>query len=794
MSADASLVPAKDAEPDEPDVEDTPLLQLTKKVERLEAEAAEARLRTELLDQAVGVPKPGASAADRMRLLVMGQVSSKLARFGPTRGTIIASLVLLCNLIFIWVFVTSKTSQCEQRTTVMDPSPPVPDAFSNMFIGNTHVCSSSVDATLAFDARDTCESAGIFMGKNGVCDVDACAPGTDCTDCPDDAACEPCTSARMGTESAYGCADSCACEQDDFCCSRWDASCSLCEAGFDTTDPAQLLSTIREQVGSVVLTLRAGTCAPASTGNTCQAERFSDLKWLTREPSCDDARRMCGDSAQWADSGSDLSQYCIHDSGCTVGVSATDRAGVYEVGSAFGSEAREEVFTKTNDESVSFPLSPIRVGDNIYDPPIQTAPEILESCMGVIDSFCSNPNSDAPGGGIWPELNYGESCPYWFSQPDGNGGSFFHEHHLYTWVSDTAIGSQPESCTASTDVVGDCVIVVGSPVGAAGTCVASAGSSATCTYVPAVSTQYERMCDAVDAATTRAAICNECATQPKQVFRHCDEGGNYGNPAGSPGVCDAYPGDDGSYSTLSFVQNGGIPSLGGCNPGTDCKDCPADPACSEYHRLRHDSCHRFAEWVPSGAAIAGGITIIQATPLYRDGVCQVDAGECPAGTDCSDCPGDTVCPGVGEERPGTACHLQGMTCDQYVEPDSTVGGHCGLPESMTPCDPADCSTISAKSVMASVMYVVCPDVSTVLGAAMGYVFVVEMAAVAVTVTAAVLLTGGSLSSAWDQTRSILRSELATEAAEAATLREEEKQLGSPSPNEAGAEQDVAARP
>jgi len=93
-----------------------------------------------------------------------------------------------------------------------------------------------------------------------------------------------------------------------------------------------------------------------------------------------------------------------------------------------------------------------------------------------------------------------------------------------------------------------------------------------------------------------------------------------------------------------------------------------------------------------------------------------------------------------------------------------------------------------------VMYVVCPDVSTVLGAAMGYVFVVEMAAVAVTVTAAVLLTGGSLSSAWDQTRSILRSELATEAAEAATLREEEKQLGSPSPNEAGAEQDVAARP
>ena len=129
-----------------------------------------------------------------------------------------------------------------------------------------------------------------------------------------------------------------------------------------------------------------------------------------------------------------------------------------------------------------------------------------------------------------------------------------------------------------------------------------------------------------------------------------------------------------------------------------------------------------------------------------------------------------------------------MTCDQYVE-------LCDLPPSMTPwtqgkapwtpgnCDPADCRFVSAKSVMASVMYVDCPDTSTVLGAAMGYVFVVEMAAVAVTVTAAVLLTGGSLSSAWDQTRSILRSEMATEAAEAATLLDEEKRLGAPSPKQ-----------
>ena len=125
-----------------------------------------------------------------------------------------------------------------------------------------------------------------------------------------------------------------------------------------------------------------------------------------------------------------------------------------------------------------------------------------------------------------------------------------------------------------------------------------------------------------------------------------------------------------------------------------------------------------------------------------------------------------------------------MTCDQYVEPDSAVGEHCGLPESMVPCaDSADCSTASAKSAMASVMYVVCPDASTVLGAAMGYVFVVEMLAITVTVTGAVMLSGGSFGSAWDQTRSILRGEMATEAAEAATLLEEEKRLGSPSPKE-----------
>eukprot|EP01045_Picozoa_sp_COSAG04_P031855 COSAG04_NODE_6046_length_1422_cov_5.589569_2_plen_173_part_00 len=77
-----------------------------------------------------------------------------------------------------------------------------------------------------------------------------------------------------------------------------------------------------------------------------------------------------------------------------------------------------------------------------------------------------------------------------------------------------------DDCTHADCAVGaatypECCDVAGA-AGAAD-CAASAGSGATCTYVPAGGTQYERLCDA---ATTRAAICNECATQPKNVFRH----------------------------------------------------------------------------------------------------------------------------------------------------------------------------------------------------------------------------------------------------------------------------------
>ncbi len=61
-----TLVPANEEAEPEAD-EETPLLELKDQVARLEAEAAELRLRAELLDRAVGVPAPGASASQKAR-------------------------------------------------------------------------------------------------------------------------------------------------------------------------------------------------------------------------------------------------------------------------------------------------------------------------------------------------------------------------------------------------------------------------------------------------------------------------------------------------------------------------------------------------------------------------------------------------------------------------------------------------------------------------------------------------------------------------------------------------------
>ena len=211
---------------------------LAKTVARLEAEASEHRLRTELLNRAVGVPEPGAGAWAQFRLVVTGQVSAKLARFGPNNGCIIAALVLLCNALFLYVIVSGKVSQCDQRAAVMDPEPAVVDTYKNMFAAgtNTFICASSVDGIQEFTPGDTCMLfPEEWVAKNGVCDVDTgrCAPGTDCTDCPLDPLCEPGRDGRP-TETE----GTCACAQDDFCCSNWDVSCSLCELGFDTTAEA----------------------------------------------------------------------------------------------------------------------------------------------------------------------------------------------------------------------------------------------------------------------------------------------------------------------------------------------------------------------------------------------------------------------------------------------------------------------------------------------------------------------------------------------------------------------------
>ena len=59
---------------------------------------------------------------------------------------------------------------------------------------------------------------------------------------------------------------------------------------------------------------------------------------------------------------------------------------------------------------------------------------------------------------------------------------------------------------------------------------------------------------------------------------------------------------------------------------------------------------------------------------------------------------------------------------------------------------------------------------------MGYLFVVEFLATFAIVTVCVLLTGGSFRSAWDQTRTVLRADMATESAESAALVEEDQRL------------------
>ena len=225
--------------------------------------------------------------------------------------------------------------------------------------------------------------------------------------------------------------------------------------------------------------------------------------------------------------------------------------------------------------------------------------------------------------------------------------------------------------------------------------------------------------------------------------------------------------------------------------------------CAAFHRLQYDSCYQPRETCviednpgdcngegPGFADMYDGCTakpncvVTEPKPLYRDGVCQVNSGLCNAGTDCSDCPSDTACPGVGIER-FTPCRLLGIECDQYVKQqfgaDHELVQQCGLPEDLDTCAEVECPAGSVQSVIASVTYIDCPDVSIELGAAMGYLFIVEVSATAAIVILVVVASGGTFKSAWDQARSVIRTEMATEDAEAQALLEEHRTLGVPTP-------------
>ena len=80
-------------------------------------------------------------------------------------------------------------------------------------------------------------------------------------------------------------------------------------------------------------------------------------------------------------------------------------------------------------------------------------------------------------------------------------------------------------------------------------------------------------------------------------------------------------------------------------------------------------------------------------------------------------------------------------------------------------------------MVASVLYIDCPDVSVELGAAMGYLFVVQVSATAILVIVVVMASGGTMKSAWDQARSIIRTELATEDAQSQELLKEHQLFG-----------------
>lgn len=697
-------------------------------VARLQAVVTEQQLRAELLDRAVGLPEPGASACDRLRLGITGQVNSKLARFGPTRGCVIATLVLLCNAGFVFLFVGTKVNMCEQRLVVMDPEPAAKETYTNMFAGNgnSYVCSSTVDAVQAFTHCDTCvimqNGTEVWVGSDGVCQENldgalaagTCAQGTDCTDCFEQRGQSYLDGLSWRTRSMADpriVTDPTAMDEleivkratvyelivgsSEFRVDYTGATCNFA-FGKDSDLMASAYASYASDAEYLDDLTTAGVdgvcddmCAPGTDCTDCplDTECFSPapgLDWdAANDPENDgtyqsgqaQVDRMVGTMAK------PLKQYTLAPAFSFLANKATGESGERNV---FGYGRNSLAWCNPQISAVSDPY--------LFDllAQFELDREIVER---ELDSYDGDPPQWFPW---WVKLHCETETPTWVEFPNGRYGD---------------------------------------------------------------------------------RVVREWSSEYGTAWR---------NRHGYSQLCNPYQGDLRLDFETEFIYE-----------------------CQNYHQLRHDSCtsHHLYSFGPYGDtppfatdteddSLGNVSSTLQ--PLYRNGVCDVDSGRCAAGTDCSDCADDTACPGVGVERP-TQCRLAGVPCDKYVGQQydsmglwqSVLGQpafaeQCNFDESQDEfarqCDSTgdvpDCAIVSAKSVVASVLYLECPDMTTELGAAMGYLFAIETLATVFIVMACVLVSGGSCSSAWDHTRATIRADLGTEQAEARALADEEKRLSS----------------
>ena len=862
-----------------------------KRLALLEAEIREQRLRAELLDRAVGVPPPGASECDKLKLAVTGQVNSKLARFGLERGCAIAVLVLLCNVGFISVFVSNGSSKCEQRTALMDPNSPAPDAFTRMFkgtsTGGTLICSSTVNAVTSYSAGDTCTIAAdtgrTWMGKNGECNVDTglCAPGTDCTDCPDDTACEAAFAEDVDERiRAYmaivGYLDldqmlqqanrypGCGTEPGRDACGFWQTGTdgvgecnedlhepvpqepfSICTtvhfnpgAGcggrrLQAGQPCGNLLEYAECVGqecewAAMSCYDAGTAPPITCMEMEQAQCLDEgpqCEWQPDAHQCSDAGdappQPCGNLLEYAECVGQAEPQC-----------EWAAMSCYDAGTAPPITCMEMEQAQCLDEGPQCEWQPdAHQCADAGDAPPQPCGNLLEyaECVGQAEPQCEWAAMSCYDAGTAPPmpcmemeqaqcLDEGPQCE-WLpgygcespppASPPGvssscEAGSFCRLYEglvndiLHDPVQIEAV-CLPGSCPPGYDC-NDC-----------------GDASATCRMrtasIPLHHLAYPW--SSIDRSSGDVTVysTNDWDEWTNQPMSGPDfEKARFGFRANSYGWCEGDGTAPGGFEErMSFVQDtlldgsdglfgceyaddGDCDEGAGCRPGTDSEDCGGIPLraryanfderveCANHLRLRYDSCttgpnigardeqqdpRQFSAWSFKRSRF---------TPLFKNGQCNVDTGDCLAGTDCTDCPNDSACPGVAEKRL-VACHVQGLACAQYVREahgtDHPFTKQCGIPEAEEVCAASNCMDVSEdEGAVASVVYISCPQVTTVLGAAMGYVFAIEILATVTIVPLFVLATGGSCRSAWDHTRTVLRAQAATETQETTLLLEE----------------------